>query len=66
MHLVDVMTMIDDDTILERFSLPKGSMQLVDKAKSELVKTETAELRKNSGFRRISCKYNPWPGNDWR
>ena len=33
--LVDVMTMINDDSILESFSLPKGSMQLVDKAKSE-------------------------------
>jgi sugar/nucleoside kinase (ribokinase family) len=39
--LVDVMTLINDDTILERFQLPKGSMQLVDQAKSELVKSET-------------------------
>ena len=35
--LVDVMTLIDDDTVLEKFSLPKGSMQLVDAATSELV-----------------------------
>jgi sugar/nucleoside kinase (ribokinase family) len=39
--LVDVMTIINDDTVLERFQLPKGSMQLVDQAKSELVKSET-------------------------
>lgn len=39
--LVDVMTMINDDTILSKFDLPKGSMQLVDKHKSELVKSGT-------------------------
>ena len=32
--LVDVMTFIDDDHILEKFPLPKGSMQLVDQDKS--------------------------------
>lgn len=42
--LVDIMTLIDDDKILERFNLPKGSMQLVDKEKSELIKTETGQL----------------------
>jgi len=35
------MTMIDDDNILSKFDLPKGSMQLVDKHKSELVKSGT-------------------------
>jgi sugar/nucleoside kinase (ribokinase family) len=44
--LVDVMTLINDDHILEKFSLPKGSMTLVDKEKSMMVKTCT------SGFRR--------------
>lgn len=44
--LVDVMTMIDDDSILEKFALPKGSMQLVDKAKSEIIKSETQNLRR--------------------
>jgi sugar/nucleoside kinase (ribokinase family) len=39
--LVDVMTMINDDAILSKFDLPKGSMQLVDKHKSELVKSGT-------------------------
>jgi len=28
--LVDIMTLINDDDILAEFSLPKGSMQLVD------------------------------------
>lgn len=44
--LVDVMTLIDSEKILERFSLPKGSMQLVDAQKSAQVKEGT------SGFRR--------------
>ena len=45
--LVDVMTLIDDDNILEKFSLPKGSMTLVDAQKSEMIKNAT------SGFERI-------------
>jgi sugar/nucleoside kinase (ribokinase family) len=44
--LVDVMTMINDDSILERFSLPKGSMQLVDMGKSEMVKAETVHFNR--------------------
>lgn len=36
--LVDILTLIDDDKILCTFDLPKGSMQLVDAKKSELVK----------------------------
>lgn len=43
--LVDVMTPIKDDSILTEFDLPKGSMQLVDSAKSQLVKTGTAGLK---------------------
>jgi sugar/nucleoside kinase (ribokinase family) len=45
--LVDVMTMISDDAILKSFSLPKGSMQLVDNVKSEIIKKQTA------GFSRV-------------
>ncbi len=45
--LVDVMTILDDDDILQMFSLPKGSMQLVDKEKSELVKTETVNFKRS-------------------
>jgi sugar/nucleoside kinase (ribokinase family) len=45
--LVDIMTIITDDIILEKFSLPKGSMQLVDQHKSELVKTETVTFNRS-------------------
>jgi sugar/nucleoside kinase (ribokinase family) len=45
--LVDVMTMLNDDSILEKFTLPKGSMQLVDKAKSKLVKSETVNFNRS-------------------
>jgi len=44
--LVDVMTMINDDSILSKFELPKGSMQLVDEAKSKLVKSETVNFNR--------------------
>ena len=43
--LVDVMTPINDDSILDLFALPKGSMQLVDSAKSDEVKKGTAEFK---------------------
>lgn len=33
--LVDVLVKINDDQLLEKFELPKGSMQLVDKEKSQ-------------------------------
>ena len=45
--LVDVMTLIDNDNILERFSLPKGSMQLVDAEKSEQIKSGTSDFKRN-------------------
>jgi sugar/nucleoside kinase (ribokinase family) len=44
--LVDIMTRIDDEKILDRFSLPKGGMQLVDREKSEALSAGT------SGFTR--------------
>ncbi|MGD0341659.1 MAG: adenosine kinase [Bacteroidales bacterium] len=40
--LVDVMTIIPDDSILEKFGLPRGSMQLVDVAKSQMIKNGTS------------------------
>jgi sugar/nucleoside kinase (ribokinase family) len=49
--LVDVMTIIDEENILKKFSLPKGSMQLVDIKKSEKIKSET-----------IGCIRNLTPG----
>jgi sugar/nucleoside kinase (ribokinase family) len=45
--LVDVITMINDDRILEEFSLPKGSMQLVDNAKSVMIKSQTVHFNRN-------------------
>jgi sugar/nucleoside kinase (ribokinase family) len=45
--LVDVITLIDNNNILEKFSLPKGSMQLVDGEKSALIKSETTNYKRN-------------------
>jgi sugar/nucleoside kinase (ribokinase family) len=45
--LVDIMTMINNDSILEKFALPKGSMQLVDEEKSKLIKSETVNFKRN-------------------
>jgi sugar/nucleoside kinase (ribokinase family) len=45
--LVDVMTLIDNDKILENFSLPKGSMQLVDGEKSSMIKSGTVHFKRN-------------------
>lgn len=44
--LVDVITLINNDLVLEQFSLPKGSMQLVDREKSEMIKTGTVDLER--------------------
>ncbi len=44
--LVDIMTQINDDSILERFELPKGSMQLVDEAKSGMIKLVTQKSKR--------------------
>jgi sugar/nucleoside kinase (ribokinase family) len=45
--LVDVMTLIDNDNILEKFSLPKGSMQLVDGEISSMIKAGTSDFKRN-------------------
>ena len=45
--LVDVMTQIDNDKVLNDFELPKGSMQLVDHEKSLLVKSGTDRFKKS-------------------
>lgn len=45
--LVDVMTLIDNDNILEKFSLPKGSMQLVNGEISTFIKSETIGFKRN-------------------
>ena len=46
--LVDVMTIIDDDKVLENFNLPKGSMQLVDHRMSDKIKSGTSHLQVKS------------------
>jgi sugar/nucleoside kinase (ribokinase family) len=43
--LVDVMTLVPDDTCLTRFGLPKGSMTLVDAARSAEIKKATAAMK---------------------
>lgn len=45
--LVDVMTLIDDEKVLDNFSLPKGSMQLVDNEKSRLIKAGTTNFKRS-------------------
>ncbi len=44
--LVDIMTMLTDDSILEKFDLPKGSMQLVNHEFSNNVNEGTNHLKK--------------------
>jgi len=44
--LVDVMTFINEDSILAKFDLPKGSMQLVDEKKSNMVKADTVNFNR--------------------
>ena len=45
--LVDVMTMLNSDEVLESLQLPKGSMQLVDKKTSKKVQEFTDGLKKS-------------------
>jgi sugar/nucleoside kinase (ribokinase family) len=44
--LVDIMTMLKDDSLLDKFNLPKGSMQLVDREFSENINNATDYLEK--------------------
>jgi sugar/nucleoside kinase (ribokinase family) len=43
--LVDVMTMVPDDTCLTRFGLPKGSMTMVDVIRSGEIKQSIASMK---------------------
>jgi sugar/nucleoside kinase (ribokinase family) len=45
--LVDVMTLIDSESVLELFSLPRGSMQLVDSEKSATIKSGTQTFNRS-------------------
>jgi sugar/nucleoside kinase (ribokinase family) len=44
--LVDILTIVDNEDLLIKFGLPKGSMQLVDRKKSEKIKSGTEKNRK--------------------
>lgn len=44
--LVDIMTLLENDTLLDELNLPKGSMQLVDKDLSNNVLKATSRLEK--------------------
>jgi sugar/nucleoside kinase (ribokinase family) len=45
--LVDIMTKLEDDSILEKFNLPKGSMQLVNEAAVDKITKGTTHLQKS-------------------
>jgi sugar/nucleoside kinase (ribokinase family) len=44
--LVDIVTVIDNEEILQKFGLPKGSMQLVNNEKSQTIKSGTANFKR--------------------
>jgi len=44
--LIDIMTSMDDDSFLNKYSLPKGGMQMVDKNKSALINADTNRFNK--------------------
>ena len=44
--LVDILTLLNDETILLEFGLPKGSMTLVDRALSEKIQEKTSGFEK--------------------
>ncbi len=45
--LVDIMVRVPGEEMLKQFSLPKGSMQLVDESRSESVKNGTGDLARS-------------------
>lgn len=44
--LVDIITLMYDDSFLQQYSLPKGSMQMVDSEKSVMINAGTCKLSK--------------------
>jgi len=45
--LVDIMTKLPDDSVLEKFSLPKGSMQLSERDFADKINNETMNFEKS-------------------
>ncbi len=43
---MDIVTSLEDETLLERFNLPKGSMTLIDRQTSNYMNKETLALKK--------------------
>ena len=63
--LVDIIFFLENDLLLEAFSLPKGSMQLVDADKAQQVEEATAGLQKISWLQADlqPIRFTDWP--DW-
>ncbi|MCK7541632.1 MAG: hypothetical protein MZV63_67485 [Marinilabiliales bacterium] len=59
--LVDVITIVPDESCLSRFNLPKGSMTMVDASRSGRDKTGYQRHEQNNGLRRIGRKHNIRP-----
>lgn len=45
--LVDILTMVSDESILSELKLPKGSMQLVDGETCKMIQESTSHLPKS-------------------
>ena len=45
--LVDILMQLDDDAVLQQFSLPKGSMQLVDEVTANQILNATDSFHKD-------------------
>lgn len=43
--LVDVLATLEDETLLNKMGLPKGSMQLIDEAKLQQINTEFSQMK---------------------
>lgn len=43
--LVDVLATLKDDTLLDEMGLPKGSMQLIDESKLQLINSEFSQMK---------------------
>jgi hypothetical protein len=55
--LIDVLITITDDTVLQKFGLPKGSMTLVDARLSAEIKKETKTVPE--AFKRVDLLQTP-------
>ena len=57
--LVDVITVLENDAILEQFGLPRGSMTLVDANLSKKIyETVYSDKSEHCGYRTENCREN--------